>query len=121
MKKLFALLAVSFTILWSCTDRDDEIGGVNIRVKNQTNFTFNRVQVGADDMVHENVAPGEYSEYLEYETAYRYAYIRIEADSTDHVLQPIDFVGEDSLNVGFYTYELDVSAEGDVMLEFKVD
>lgn len=108
-------------ILGACEDRDDNIGGVNIRVKNMANFNFNKVQVGAEDKIHENVAPGDYSDYLEYEIAYRYAYIKIEADSTSYVLQPIDFVGEDSLNIGFYTYELDVSDEGDVSLEFKVD
>jgi len=67
------------------------------------------------------VASGDYSEYLEYQTAYQYAYIKIEADSTSYVLQPIDFVGEDSLNIGFYTYELNVSEQGDVLLNFKVD
>jgi len=108
-------------IVSACTDRDDTIGGVNIRVKNDTNFTFLKVQVGSEDKIHENVASGSYSEYLEYETAYQYAYIKIDADSTSYVAQPIDFVGEDSLSFGFYTYELNVSEEGGVLLNFKVD
>lgn len=121
MKKIFFLLLAITLITAACEDRDDKIGGVNIRVKNEANFTFNKVQVGADDKIHENIAPGKYSDYLEYETAYRYAYIKIEDDSTSYVLQPIDFVGEDPLNIGFYTYELSVSQEGDVSLDFKVD
>ncbi len=39
----------------------------------------------------------------------------------ENTLQPIDFVGETELPIGLYTYELDVSAEGDVILEFKID
>lgn len=115
------MLFVTALIIGACTDRDDNINAVNIRVKNVTNFNFNRVQVGAEDKIHENVAAGKYSDYLEYETAYQYAYIKIEEDSTSYELQPIDFVGEDSLNIGFYTYELNVSEGGEVSLEFKVD
>lgn len=121
MKKLFLLLFAIVFVIGACEDRDDIIGGVNIRVKNETNFTFLKVQVGADDKIHENVASGDYSEYLEYETAYQYDFIKIDADSTSYVLQPTDFVGEDSLNFGFYTYELNVSQDGDVLLNFEVD
>lgn len=121
MKKLFLLLFGIALTVGACEDRDDKIFGVNIRVKNDANFNFNKVQVGADDKIHENVAPGKYSDYLEYEKAYRYAYIKIEGDSTNYVAQPIDFVGEDSLNIGFYTYELNVSEEGEVLLNFVVD
>lgn len=121
MKKLFLLLFAMTFVFGACEDRDDNIGGVNIRVKNETDFTFIKVQVGADDKVHENVASGDYSGYLEYQTAYQYAYIKIDADSTSYIAQPTDFVGEDSLNFGFYTYELNVSEEGEVLLNFAVD
>ncbi|MGI9552472.1 MAG: hypothetical protein ACR2MT_14820 [Aurantibacter sp.] len=121
MKKLFFLLLGVIVVLGSCNDRDDNVNAVNIRVKNVANFNFNKVVVGEEDKIHENVAPGKYSDYLEYETAYHYAYIKIENDSTSYVLQPIDFVGETPLNIGFYTYELSVSEQGDVSLEFKVD
>ncbi len=121
MKKLFLLLVAILFVTGACEDRDDNIGGVNIRVKNNANFNFLKVQVGADDKIHENVAAGDYSEYLEYQTAYQYAYIKIDADSTSYVSQPTDFVGEDSLNFGFYTYELNVSEVGEVLLDFKVD
>jgi len=99
MKKPFLLLLASIFVFASCEDRDDKIGGVNLRVKNESNINFLKVQVGDEDKIHENVAAGDYSEYLEYETAYRYAYIKIDADSTSYVLQPVDFVGEDSLSV----------------------
>ena len=121
MKKyLFILLTAILTTI-GCTDRDDNISAVNLRVKNKNSFSYDRVQVGADDKIHENVASGSYSDYLEYEKAYRYAYIKIDTMGNSHVLQPIDFVGEDSLGPGFYTYELEIDAEGNVLLDFKRD
>jgi len=121
MKRIILLLLTITLVTGACEDRDDKITGVNIRVKNDANFNFNKVQVGSEDKIHENVAPGKYSEYLEYERAYKYAYIKIEGDSTNYVAQPIDFVGEDTLSIGFYTYELNVSDEGTVLLNFVVD
>ncbi|MGB5379031.1 hypothetical protein, partial [Muriicola sp.] len=65
--------------------------------------------------------PDTYSEYKEFETAYAYAYIQITAGEEVYVLQPIDFVGEEILPIGLYTYELDIDAEGQVTLEFSID
>ncbi|MEO9892438.1 hypothetical protein [Aurantibacter sp.] len=121
MKKLALLLIAIVLVFGSCTDRDDDLSGVNIRIKNDSNINFNSVAVGGSDEVYENISSGGYSEYLEYETAYRYNSVYIESDSTSYNYSPIDFVGEDSLNFGFYTYELSISEEGEVDLVFKVD
>ena len=113
-----------FTVLlfsFGCTDRDDDISAINIRIQNNSSVDFDEVQVGGEGFIHTDVASGSFSEYLEYETAYQYAYIRIESDSETYVLQPIDFVGETPLALGFYTYELDVSEEGNVSLKFVND
>ncbi len=121
MKAKFFTLILLFIFSLGCTDRDDDVAIVNIRIKNTSAFTFGNVQVGDEESVHLNVAPGAYSPYLEYEEAYRYNYIRIEANEETYVLQPIDYVGETPLPVGFYTYELFITEEGDVQLTFKVD
>lgn len=105
----------------SCTDRDDEVNAVNIRIKNASTFTYDEVQVGEQESLHTNVAPGDYSDYLPYETAYRYAFISIKAADTTYTLQPIDYVGETPLPVGLYTYELEVVEEGEVLLTFVAD
>lgn len=119
MKKFCYTLLAILVFSVGCTDRDDNISAVNLRIKNNNAFSYDRVQVGTDDKIHENVAAGSYSEYLEYELAYRYAYIKIDTLGNSHILQPIDFVGEDSLGPGFYTYELEIDAEGNVLLDFK--
>lgn len=122
MKKV--LLAFVFLIAlgqFSCTDRDDEVVAAHIRILNNSTLPFDEVQVGDEEMLHENVAPGDYSEYLEYETAYEYAYIRIQSGEETYELQPIDFVGEEPLPSGYYTYALNVDEEGQVVLEFRID
>lgn len=120
MKHLtFLILLVLFTA--GCSDRDDELGGVQIRIKNVSSITFDVVQVGAEDRLHNNIGPDEYSGYLEYETAYTYSYVRIISGADTYVLQPIDFVGESPLPLGFYTYELNISEDGNVQLNFVAD
>ena len=121
MKK-FLILAISvFLINISCDDQDDELNGIQIRVKNDSSISFDTIQVGGDEMVHTNIPPDDYSGYLIYESAYSYAYINIKSGEETYILQPIDFVGETVLPLGFYTYEIGVDAEGNVTLNFVID
>lgn len=121
MKRLLFVTMSVFVFILGCSDRDDELNGIQIRVKNVSSIHFDTIQVGGDGMVHTNVAPDSYSDYLEYETAYRYAYIGISASEETYVLQPIDFVGETPLPFGFYTYEIGIDQEGNVSLNFVID
>ena len=121
MKQLAPLCLSLLFFIVGCSDRDDNITAVNIRIQNVSDVSFSSVRVGAADMIHENVAPTDFSEYLEYEEAFEYAFIEIMAEGETYVLQPIDFVGETSLAPGFYTYKLDISESGNVVLEFQVD
>jgi hypothetical protein len=120
MNRYLVLLSV-FLLAVGCTDRDDDLAAANIRIKNVSTFVFDEVQVGVQEDLHMNIAPGAYSEYLPYEVAYRYAYISIKAGEETFVLQPIDYTGETELPVGLYTYELDVTDEGEVSLLFTAD
>lgn len=120
MKKFLVFLLMIVCIA-SCDDRDDNVNAVNIRIRNISNLNFDRVQVGEEDKIHEDIGPDSFSDYLQYELAYRYAYIEIQSGTETYVLQPIDFVGEEPLPIGLYTYELDVDEEGEVLLEFNVD
>ena len=121
MKKYVLLFAVLSTFVISCTDRDDELDAVNLRIKNVSSIFFDEVVVGDAPDPHLNVAPDSFSEYFIYETAYQYAFIQITSGEDSFVLQPIDFVGETELPIGFYTYELDVSDTGEVLLNFVID
>jgi hypothetical protein len=121
MKKLLFLSIIVFTIISGCKDRDDELIGIQIRVKNVSSINYDTIQVGDDGMIHENIGAGTYSDYLIYESAYSYAYISISSAGETYVLQPIDFVGETPLPLGFYTYEIGVDPEGNVSLNFVID
>ncbi len=112
------LLGLSFS---ACSDRDDELNAVNIRVRNNSTMNFDEVQVGDAPEVHLNVAPDAFSDYFEYETAYRTAFIEVTTAGETYILQPIDFVGETPLPDGFYTYELRLTEEGNLTLEFSID
>ncbi len=119
MKNIIVLFLTVLFFSVGCTDSDDDIGA-SIRIKNTSAINFDKVQVGDAQSLHANVAPNEYSEYLKYGTAYKYAYIKIESGSETYVSTPIDFVGEKPLTPGFYTYELNVT-EGNILLVFKTD
>ncbi|ALM06512.1 hypothetical protein SB49_00795 [Sediminicola sp. YIK13] len=122
MGKVISAVLLLVLICFGCTDRDDSVILANIRVRNVSAINFDSVQVGAEDKIHENVAPNGFSEYLEYETAYSYDYIKITSGEEGvFILQPIDFVGENPLPPGFYTYELNVLETGEVQLQFVVD
>lgn len=118
--KFFAILLLAIVFL-ACNDRDDEATLANIRIKNSSNVTFDSVQVGSGENVYLNVAPDDYSEYQEFEEAYEFNSVQIEANGETFVLQPIDFVGENPLPIGFYTYDLSISEEGEIELVFILD
>jgi len=121
MKRIYIFFLALATITIGCTDRDDEVIAVNIRIQNASSITFDEVQVGDQEEVYMNINPDGFSEYQEYELAYQYAYIQITSGEEVFVLQPIDFVGETPLPIGLYTYVLNIDEEGQVLLDFRID
>lgn len=120
MKRLFILSIFSIILLFSCTDRDDNVNMVNIRVQNSTELFFNEVQIAQRDTVYENIAANEFSPYLEYETAYQTSALTILTDSTSYNYFPSE-VPVDTLPIGFYTYEISLSEENQIELTFRID
>ena len=121
MKPFLCLFLALGILCSSCTDRDDDVNAVNIRIRNVSGLHFDEVQVGEQEEPYTDIAPDSFSDYMEYEEAYPYAYVAITVGEETFVLQPIDFVGATPLPIGLYTYELDVTQEGEVLLEFVAD
>ena len=121
MRKLILALTTFAVLSTSCTDRDDDLSAVNIRIKNSSTVVFDEVLVGDETHIYEDLSPDSFSEYQEYEMAFSYTYIRITSGEQSYELQPIDFVGEEELPLGLYTYVLDITEEGGVTLEFVID
>ncbi|TDS11617.1 hypothetical protein DFQ03_3644 [Maribacter caenipelagi] len=120
MKRVLLLSVICVVLLFSCTDRDDEVNLVNIRIQNSTKLFFNEVRIAERDTVYENIAAGEFSEYIEFETAYANAAVSILTDSTSLNYIPTA-VSSDSLPIGFYTYEISLDEENQVGLTFRID
>ena len=121
MKNTVALLLIILLFSVGCSDSNDDSSSVNIRLKNVSSINFDKVQVGDQNHIHTAIASNSFSAYLEYNKAYRYAYIEIKSNTENFVLQPIDFVGETPLKNGYYTYELNVDESGSVILNFITD
>lgn len=120
MKRVFLLSVFSVILLLSCTDRDDNVNMVNIRIQNSTDQFFSEVRVAQRDTVYENIAVGDFSEYLEYEKAFQSSALTILTDSTSLNYFPSE-VPSDSLPIGFYTYEITLDEENQVGLTFRID
>lgn len=114
----FLLLAL---VTVACNDRDDDVTMAQIRIKNSSAITFDSVTVGSGENVYLNVGPDDYSDYQAFEEAFEFNFIQIEANGETFVLQPIDFVGGTPIPIGFYTYDLSISEDGNIVLVFVLD
>lgn len=119
MKKFLLYFLVITGLLWACDDRDDNLLGPNVRIQNLSEQNFQLVELEADSIFYENISSESFSEYLELDEAYFQDTLRIEADSTMIVFTP-DSIGE-PLPVGLYTYQLDISEDGELIFTFKLD
>lgn len=92
-----------------------EEGPSMIRVHNTSTYAYSELEVGPYQIG--DLAPDEYTEYLDFGTAYDYNYVRLTIDANEFVIQPVDYVGEEPLGEGFFTYELRVVSYDDRTLE----
>ncbi len=105
MKKqnlIFGLL-IGILMISSCSS-DDENDQVNIRIANVSEENYQNVSILNFDL--ENLESGEFTEFRQFERAYRIASVTLEIDGENFDLQVIDFVGEEPLSNGNYTYEI---------------
>lgn len=121
MKYSFTFLFVALFILTACEDRDDNLSGPNVRIQNASgqNFKFVQVRSENDSLFYENVADRGFSDYLEYDIAYQQDTLTIETDSTEVRFVPDSI--SDALPLGLYTYQIDISEQGEIEFTFKVD
>jgi hypothetical protein len=120
MRKYFFLIVFAIVIFAACTDRDDDVTMVNIRIQNSTAAFLSEVRVVGKDTAYMAIAAGEYSEYLEYATAFQKMALTVVADSASLNYSP-ESVFTDSLPIGFYTYELSLDESNQLDLNFKID
>ena len=87
---------------------------VQIRIKNISAFDFIDVIVNTSggENNYGNIISNQYSDYKTYDFAYRYAFVELKIDGNILILQPTDYVGEEKLNQGRYTYEINANEAG---------
>jgi hypothetical protein len=99
------LIFILFLFLTSCTTKE-----VNLRIRNTSPYTYDSVVVNTtgSENTYGTIAPGTASDYKVFDYAYSYAHISLYIDTAHYQLIPIDYVGEQKLKSGNYTYEVSV-------------
>ena len=114
---------VLFATLVACADTTASTGDVQIRIANESSFAFQGVDVvfPHDSVDYGTIAAHGTSSYRGVSSAYRYALIIVQVAGEELRLQPIDYVGENELPDGRYTYALNLTIEGQLTLTFRAD
>ena len=88
-----------------------DVAKTNIRIQNNSAYDFCNVVLnpGGRYTNYGEIKGGETSCYRIYDKAYRYAYVNLYIDGEEYIIQPIDYVGEQPLGKGAFTYLIDVS------------
>jgi hypothetical protein len=126
MQKIsYILIIFSF---FSCkTDNENPTpeGEVQIRVWNGSNYEYDEVFVDTNGGQNDfgNLVPGNRSDYKQFKSAYRYAFVSFKIKGKAYSIQPIDYVGEELLLKGKYTYKISVDNPDSqyALLEFIED
>lgn len=86
---------------------------VEIRVRNASSAAMENVLVEFPEETefYGTILPGQTSEYHTVRPAYRYAYVETTVNGTLLRLIPVDYVGEEFLEAGSYTYELGLTED----------
>lgn len=105
-------VVVDGVVMSAATEQSRE--GVNVRVRNASAADFDRVVVvfpKQHEVDYGRLPKGEVSQLRTTAQAYRYAGIRVTIGQRELALTPIDYVGEQPLVPGRYTYVLGVEGE----------
>lgn len=91
-----------------------------LRIENASDVDFTSVRVVFPEAEASfgTVGSGRRTEYQRVDEAYRYGFIEMETRGETYTIQPIDYVGEEPLDPGRYTYQLDI-VEGELVLDLE--
>ncbi|GAA0878075.1 hypothetical protein GCM10009119_10430 [Algoriphagus jejuensis] len=110
--KISGVLTLLFLFLGACGIQDGRPNGVFIRVQNNSDVNYENVviQTGSVEQAFGDILLRTTSEYREFEYAFRFGAVWLEAEGKDLSLVPNDYVGEMPLKNGFYTYRIGLSS-----------
>ena len=107
------VLGILLGALTGCGDAFG-LGEVEVRVENASDVWYDEAILYTLDgpRTYSDLAPGARSPYVSVSVAYRSATTQVVLDGDTLRLQVIDYVGEEPLSAGRYTYVLTVSGAG---------
>jgi hypothetical protein len=104
MKILASVLIFVTIVSFSCTDRDDNLEGVQIRVENTTQTTFTEVRI--DSLVFSDLQPDDLAFYQQYDSLELPQTIELLGDSLDLIVAVDTAFVIDSLQLHLFTYRI---------------
>lgn len=119
------LLPVLIALSIAACQKQNDSDATTLRIYNSSAIFYDSVIVNSPGgrQVYYNVAANSYSVYKPFNFLYNYAYIEVHFNNQMTKLQPIDYVGEEKLKPGKYSYELMVmlSSQPSVSLVSRKD
>ena len=111
MKFLISILICSAVVLFSCTDRDDKLEGVQIRVQNTTSTSFN--EVGIDSLIFSDIQSGRMVFYQAYDGDVLPDNVILTTDSLSISIAVDNTFEIDSSALNLFTYKIKSLTEGE--------
>jgi len=112
---LNAMAAILLLALAACSNVFSSDGDTLIRLENATGVELTDVTFASDHdpLTFDRIAPGARTPYTEVEHSYSYGFLRVTANGGVYTIQPIDYVGEEEIGPGRFTFRI-VLTEGGV-------
>lgn len=111
MKFLVAVMICFAVVLFSCTDRDDNLEGVQIRVQNTTTTTF--AEVAIDSLVFTDLRPEETVFYQQYQGSVLPGNVVLTGDSLSMNIAVGNTFEIDTTRLNLFTYRIKGLSEGE--------
>lgn len=105
---VLSALALAFICVGCGIFGSEDVTRLRIENASDVDFTSVRVSFPEANANYGAIGAGRRSEYRRVDEVYRYGFIEIEANEETYTIQPIDYVGEEPLEPGRYTYHLDI-------------
>lgn len=111
MRFLVSVMICFAVVLFSCTDRDDNLEGVQIRVQNTTSTSFTEVAI--DSLIFTDVQPEETVFYQQYMGTVLPNTVVLTGDSLSVSIAADNTFEIDSTRLNLFTYRIKGLAEGE--------
>jgi hypothetical protein len=112
----YLIIISSILVFYSCNKDQVQLASeaesyeVDIRIENESGSDFESVYINTSggSFNYGDILSGDTTNYVHFDFAYNYAYVELLVNGDTLIIQPIDYVGEEKLSEGLYTYQLDL-------------